>query len=994
MRGGFILVFLSLFLGFQSLAQDRLTYEGFVEDQFGVPLNGFQSLTFKIRSSGSESCVFYTETKSLNVDNGFFKAVLNDGSGSVNFGSNLTQFSEIFIPATRVFNSVDCVTGTTTPANTGRTLEVIIGAESLGVIELTSAPYALQSRMIGASTEQSLLRTTPGQTAPVLSAANLSVLTSLFNGTLTVNEAVTCQNVSGVIPIANGGTGANSEAVARTNLGLGPLATLSLPGDSAQILRGDGTWGVPSGGGGGVASVAGTSQEIVVNNADPTNPVVGLANLATSPAGTYGSSTQAVNLTIDSKGRVTSASNVALDLSPTGKPLISHQMWIGDGSGFSVSRFVGLADLRTPGGAPQFPGSCGAGQSLNYSSVTDALLCSPISIDLSSANATGTLSIGKGGTGAIDATAARANLGAMQAVTAGPAGNLLASNGSSWVSRSPAEASVHSSTQGALTYYVDSSTGNDTNSGVLVSSPLQSIEAALDRIPRHIRHMVTIELAAGNYGPATNAVVGIPRAWITIDKEIHYQSGGFLHIKGTGNPTLFPNFKTDWETGIRVAATSRGVAFSNLQLNGFKQSLAVEGLVILGYQAPVSVRPINASNGVSVVVEKTGQLILSQVSLTDVQKAGILINGGVARTDSNVGVATASLTMQFQSSSPAGSSLILVDEGGVFETDSATYISFDSNSMTRNGISARNGSKVDLKNGPLFLSGTGWDALFSVNQSNFATDSISQPSSTIPRHFRCTDRSRCEVRGSHNFAGGSQFGVFAEVLQGSQFYQQAPFTGTVPLQDGLYRVRGSSSLFIEQQNQTLNANFVSGNRNLIEVSDSSQVHFNQKSPGSIQFNLNVSGGSFQRILRLSRGATGTSSSNFRFDCSGASSSTCVTIEDDSRLVIHGSGTGAEILSGSPGLAALEVLGRSQFSMREMPSGNLIVSSNGANSPIVARHQSAVLLNNENTGGPQVSGSSGAADIVRLGTMSLFQGKVTVGRTCASAESSLCQVTPP
>lgn len=51
-------------------------------------------------------------------------------------------------------------------------------------------------------------------------------------------------NVLGVVGIANGGTGASTEAAARTNLGLGTLSTITPTGTANEttFLRGDNTW--------------------------------------------------------------------------------------------------------------------------------------------------------------------------------------------------------------------------------------------------------------------------------------------------------------------------------------------------------------------------------------------------------------------------------------------------------------------------------------------------------------------------------------------------------------------------------------------------------------------------------------------------------------------------------------------------------------------------------------------------------------------------------
>ena len=72
-------------------------------------------------------------------------------------------------------------------------------------------------------------------------AFNLSQLANNLN---TSGQLDATDGLTGAVPVANGGTGATVASTARTNLGLGTLATLSPSGtaSSSTYLRGDNTW--------------------------------------------------------------------------------------------------------------------------------------------------------------------------------------------------------------------------------------------------------------------------------------------------------------------------------------------------------------------------------------------------------------------------------------------------------------------------------------------------------------------------------------------------------------------------------------------------------------------------------------------------------------------------------------------------------------------------------------------------------------------------------
>lgn len=67
-------------------------------------------------------------------------------------------------------------------------------------------------------------------------------------------------------------------------------------------------------------TITGTANQIGVSNGDGVagNPTLTLADLAVSPAGTYGDGTHVAQVTVDAKGRVTSAAAVAITATGTG----------------------------------------------------------------------------------------------------------------------------------------------------------------------------------------------------------------------------------------------------------------------------------------------------------------------------------------------------------------------------------------------------------------------------------------------------------------------------------------------------------------------------------------------------------------------------------------------------------------------------------------------------------------------------------------------------
>lgn len=58
---------------------------------------------------------------------------------------------------------------------------------------------------------------------------------------------------------------------------------------------------------------------------------------------------------------------------------------------------------------------------------------------------------------------------------------------------------VPTKTTGPITFYVNSSTGSDTNDGKSASTPLKTIQKAVNSVPQIVNHAVTIIVAPGTY---------------------------------------------------------------------------------------------------------------------------------------------------------------------------------------------------------------------------------------------------------------------------------------------------------------------------------------------------------------------------------------------------------------------------------------------------------------------------------------------------------------
>jgi hypothetical protein len=117
--------------------------------------------------------------------------------------------------------------------------------------QVTSSPYSIKT--MNASSADSLSAACAGCVSDgnISGISGAKVSGSVASATVagSATTATTAGNVTGTVAIANGGTGSTNASGARSNLGLGTLATMS-PGGTANgttFLRGDNSWASVSG---------------------------------------------------------------------------------------------------------------------------------------------------------------------------------------------------------------------------------------------------------------------------------------------------------------------------------------------------------------------------------------------------------------------------------------------------------------------------------------------------------------------------------------------------------------------------------------------------------------------------------------------------------------------------------------------------------------------------------------------------------------------------
>ena len=166
---------------------------------------------------------------------------VSGGSG----GSGVTQI----VAGTNVTISPSGGTGVVTVNSTagggGTVTSVASGTGLTGGPITTSGTLSIASTGVSAAsygTASSVPTIAVNAQGQITSASNTSI--AISGGAVSGNIAGNAANVTGTVAIGNGGTGATTAATARTNLGLGTVATQTAPsGTSSQLLANDGSGG-------------------------------------------------------------------------------------------------------------------------------------------------------------------------------------------------------------------------------------------------------------------------------------------------------------------------------------------------------------------------------------------------------------------------------------------------------------------------------------------------------------------------------------------------------------------------------------------------------------------------------------------------------------------------------------------------------------------------------------------------------------------------------
>ena len=249
-----------------------ISFQGVIKLPSGVyPTRS--GLTVNARILSPNDCILREESFSgVNVSNGYINIAIGTGAvGSYDPGFSMKQVMD----NSKVVGSLTCInsdgtlsSGSFNPAVTtgARKFRLSLYIDSIPVVadfNMRAMAYAVNAESLNGKTETDFVNTSSNITqSSVESWFASAVMGQLLAGTYVASSAATANNVSGVVAIANGGTGAATASGALANL------LPSQTGNSGKVLTTNGSgvsWTAITS---PVTSVAGRTGDVVVASTD------------------------------------------------------------------------------------------------------------------------------------------------------------------------------------------------------------------------------------------------------------------------------------------------------------------------------------------------------------------------------------------------------------------------------------------------------------------------------------------------------------------------------------------------------------------------------------------------------------------------------------------------------------------------------------------------------------------------------------------------------